>query len=1156
MPPLFPDPAASGTTQPLRIGQLYGSSRGLFVTEQIAAHAGLSVVVCCDMADAEQLEQEILFFSEAPPRIYRFPDLETLPYDQFSPHQDIVSERIRCLASISEARDGVLILPVSTLLQKIAPQEFIRQRSLKLAVGDRIDPTALREDLAHYGYRAVGQVEEHGEFSARGSILDLFPMGSRVPFRIDFFDDEVESLRSFDPETQRSIEKIERIRLLPAQEYPLDEAGIKGFRHRFRESFEVDPNTCPVYVDISEGISSPGVEYYLPLFFDQLASLFDYLPQDCRLMIDDAAEAQAAGFGKQVEQRYESRRHNLEWPLLPPAELFLDSDQLHSQLQAFSRLYFSAFKFDDEADGVVNLDSDSIPQLTLQANTENAARALRAFIDKPVFDKILFSAESPGRREFLNEILRQHAIHASPVESWGEFVRRDDQRYFLTVSPLQNGMTLSRYGLAVITENQLFGERAVQRRRRKMYRKTRDAESTIQSLADLQLGAPVVHEDHGVGRYQGLKTITVSGLATEFLCIEYANDDKLYVPVSSLHLISRYAGASEENAPLHRLGGDRWQRSRKKAQQKIHDIAVELLDIQARREAMQGFAHGIVLDEYQQFASEFPFEETPDQQTAIEAVIEDMRAERPMDRIVCGDVGFGKTEVCMRAAFIAANAGSQVAVLVPTTLLAQQHFQNFLDRFADWPIRIASMTRFTSKPQLQKTLNELAAGKIDIVIGTHKLLSGEIKYHNLGLVIIDEEHRFGVRHKERLKAMRASVDLLTMTATPIPRTLNMSLSGMRDLSIIATPPMQRHAIKTFVSRWNADTIIEGCQRELKRGGQIYFLHNEIKTIEKTARELSQLLPDARIGIVHGRMKEKDLERVMLDFYHHRCNLLVCTTIIESGIDVPTANTIFINRADKLGLAQLHQIRGRVGRSHHRAYAYLIVPSQRSMTAEAKKRLLAIESLEELGVGFTLATHDLEIRGAGEILGEEQSGQITEIGFTLYAELLDRAVQSLKSNLPIDFDQPIMRASEVEFHIPALIPEDYIPDIHHRLIEYKRIASASDDEGLRELQMELIDRFGLLPEPLKNLFRITRIKLQTVALGIEKIDVGEQNGKIVFNQKPNIDPMKIIELIQSEPRQFRFDGKQTLRIECQSVELEDRFKQIETLLEKLTTGPSP
>jgi len=1149
MPTQFLQTPAPSTAPALRVGQLYGSSRSLLLSEQVAQHQGLSVIVCCDMTDAEQLEQEIRFFSSEHPRIYRFPDLETLPYDQFSPHQDIVSERIKCLASIADARSGILILPVSTLLQKIAPADFVHQRSLMLQLGDRLDPVALREKLSLYGYRAVAQVEEHGEFSARGSILDLFPMGSAKPFRIDFFDDEVESIRSFDSETQRSIEKINVINLLPAQEYPLDEAGIKRFRLRFRESFDIDPNTCPVYVDISEGISSPGVEYYLPLFFDQLASLFDYLPRNSRLLIDDSALTQAATFSDQVAERYESRRYNLEWPLLPPAELFLDIDTLETQLQNFSCLFFSAFKLGQPDNSNINSDSQSIPQLTLQANAEQPDRALRNFIDKPVFEKILFSAESAGRREFLNEMLRHYSVQASPVESWGEFLERDDNRYYLIASALENGMTLASQGIAIVTENQLFGERAVQRRRRK-YRKTRDAESTIQSLADLQLRAAVVHEDHGVGRYQGLKTLTVSGIATEFLCIEYANQDKLYVPVSSLHLISRYAGASEDNAPLHRLGGEQWRRSRNKAQQKIHDIAVELLDIQARREAMQGFAHLVTLDEYQQFASEFPFEETPDQETSIEAVIADMQAPRPMDRIVCGDVGFGKTEVCMRAAFIAASSGSQVAVLVPTTLLAQQHYQNFLDRFADWPIRIASLTRFTGKKSLDDSLAQIAAGKIDIVIGTHKLLSDAIKYRNLGLVIIDEEHRFGVRHKEKLKALRASVDLLTMTATPIPRTLNMSLSGMRDLSIIATPPMQRHAIKTFVSRWNKDTIVEGCQRELKRGGQIYFLHNEIKTIEKTAQELQQLLPEARIGIVHGRLKEKELERVMLDFYHHRCNLLVCTTIIESGIDVPTANTIFINRADKLGLAQLHQIRGRVGRSHHRAYAYLIVPPERAMTSDAQKRLLAIESLEELGVGFTLATHDLEIRGAGELLGDEQSGQITEIGFTLYSELLERAVQSLKSNLPIDFEQPIMRASEVDFHIPALIPETYIADIHRRLIEYKRIASAADDTSLREIQMELIDRFGLIPDPLKHLFRITRIKLQTIALGVEKIDIGEQSGKIVFNRNPNINPLKIIELIQAEPQQYRFDGKQTLRIACQNVELESRFEQVENLLKKL------
>ena len=1150
MPNNFLEIPAPGGARTVNVGQLYGSSRSLLLAEQVARHSALSVIVCRDMADAEQLELELRFFSEQQPGIFRFPDLETLPYDQFSPHQDIISERIRCLASISTASSGVLILPVSTLLQKLAPAEFIQQRSLLLNVGDQVGLTKLRERLSLSGYQAVSQVEAHGEFSARGSILDLFPMGSRIPYRIDFFDNEIESIRSFNPETQRSVEKTNVINLLPAQEYPLDEAGIEKFRFNFRETFEIDPNSCPVYVDISSGIASPGVEYYLPLFFDQTACLLDYLPSDSRLLIDQEAPARAQGYFEQVVERYESRRYNLEWPLMPPTDLFLDSKQMMDSLERFSCLYFSPFKLEQESPEQINCRTQPIPQLTFQPNTDEPDKALQKFIGKPAFSKILFNAESAGRREFLNEMLRHYGIHPSPVNSWQEFIDAENNRYFITASSLQSGLTLEHQGIAVITEDQLFGERAGQRRRRK-YRKTRDSESAIQSLADLRAGAPVVHEDHGVGRYQGLKTLTVSDVATEFLCIEYANEDKLYVPVSSLHLISRYAGASEDTAPLHRLGGDQWQRSRKKAQQKIHDIAVELLDIQARRQAMQGYAHEVAMDEYQQFASEFPFEETPDQETTIEAVIADMQAVQPMDRIVCGDVGFGKTEVGMRASFIAANSGSQVAVLVPTTLLAQQHYQNFLDRFADWPLRIACLTRFTTRKALVTSLDEIANGKIDIIIGTHKLLSESIKYRQLGLVIIDEEHRFGVRHKEKLKALRANVDLLTMTATPIPRTLNMSLSGMRDLSIIATPPMQRHAIKTFVSRWNQDTIIEGCQRELKRGGQIYFLHNEIKSIEKMAQELQQLIPEARIGIVHGRMKEKELEQAMLDFYHHRCNLLVCTTIIESGIDVPTANTIFINRADKLGLAQIHQIRGRVGRSHHRAYAYLIVPPERAMTSDAQKRLLAIESLEELGVGFTLATHDLEIRGAGEILGDEQSGQITEIGFTLYAELLERAVQSLKSNLPIDFDQPIMRASEVDFHIPALIPETYIPDVHRRLVEYKRIASAADDEKLRDIQMELIDRFGLLPDPLKNLFRVSRIKLRTLALGIEKIDVGEQNGKLIFNQNPNIDALKIIELIQADPQQYRFDGKQTLRISCQNDELESRFQQLENLLKELS-----
>ncbi|MCP3688115.1 MAG: transcription-repair coupling factor [Gammaproteobacteria bacterium] len=1150
MPKTLFDLPAPAIGETLKLGQLYGSSRSLLLAERVAEFDGLSVLVCSDMADVEQIEQELLFFSHKKPEIVRFPDLETLPYDLFSPHQDITSERIKCLATLSSLKHGLLILPITTILQKVAPSSFIYQRSLRLKSGDIKEPGDLREELGYYGYRYVSQVEEHGEFAVRGSILDLYPMGSDTPFRIEFFDNEIESIRSFQADTQRSLEKLSEINLLPAQEFPLDSTGIKTFRQSFRERFDIDPNSSPLYTDISQGISSPGIEYYLPLFFDHLSSLFDYLPVLSQVLIDQAALNHSAEFLDHVATRYESRRYNLERPLLEPNELYLDQHELSRYLARYPCTVYSSYKYDNCDDQTINCNTQGVAQLTLQSHSAQPDQALQKFIGRKVFNKILFSTESAGRREFLSETLQHYGIRPTLVTHWGDFLSNQTSRLFLTTSPLQSGITLEASSFAIIAEHQLFGDRAKQQRRRK-YKKTRDAESTIQSLADLHEGAAVVHEDHGIGRYLGLKALTVSGIETEFLCIAYANDDKLYVPVSSLHLISRYAGSSDENAPLHRLGSDHWQRVRKKAQEKIHDIAVELLEIQARREALQGFGHELALDEYAQFAGDFPFEETPDQDSAIQAVIKDMQSPQPMDRIVCGDVGFGKTEVSMRAAFIAANSGKQVAMLVPTTLLAQQHYQNFLDRFADWPVRVASLTRFTHKKELDDTLQQLANGRVDIVIGTHKLLSESIKYHDLGLVIIDEEHRFGVRHKEKLKALRAQVDLLTMTATPIPRTLNMSLSGMRDLSIIATPPMQRHAIKTFVSQWNNDSIIEGCQRELKRGGQIYFLHNEVKSIERTASELQDLIPEARIGIVHGQLKEKALEQAMLDFYHHRCNLLVCTTIIESGIDVPTANTIFINRADKLGLAQLHQIRGRVGRSHHRAYAYLIVPPDRSMTADARKRLQAIESLEDLGVGFTLATHDLEIRGAGELLGDEQSGQITEIGFTLYSELLDRAVKSLKSNLPMDLDMPLMRPSEVDFHIPALIPETFIPDIHHRLIEYKRIASAADKDELRELKVDLVDRFGLLPQALTNLFRITLIKLQTVALGIEKIDIGQESGKIVFNVKPNIEPMKIIQLIQSQADRYSFDGKQTLRISCQSDELEARFNQIESLLQELT-----
>jgi transcription-repair coupling factor (superfamily II helicase) len=1132
------------------IGQLYGSSRSLLLSRQIKQFKGLSVIVTNDMADAEQLEKEILFFRDGEINLLNFPDLETLAYDQFSPHQDIISERLRCLAQLPQVtRRSVLLLSIGTLLQRISPVDYINQRSLIIKTGDRYELNGFKTRLLEQAYQPVSQVEQHGEFASRGAIIDLFPMGSRVPYRIEFFDDEIDSIRSFDIDSQRSIEKLAGIDLLPAREFPLDEPGIKTFRQNFRQQFDIDPKTCPIYQDVSQGISSPGIEYYLPLFFEQLSTLFDYLPQHTQFLIAQSAYDGVEHFLEQVKQRYESRRYNLSYPLLEPQRLFLDDADFSESLLSYPVTLFSSHKYSKEDEQTFNVELTAPPPLAVRHHADEPLQALKAYLQQRTTHRVLFCAESTGRREFLLEILRHHGIQPTVVKSYGDFASHTDAGYFITVSPLEQGLQLDDSGITIIAESQLFGERARQTRRRK-FRKTRDAETIVQNLADLREGSPVVHEDHGIGRYRGLKTLTVANVETEFLCIEYANNDKLYVPVSSLHLISRYTGADTDHAPLHKLGSDHWQKVRRKAQEKIHDVAAELLEIHARREAQQGYQFHFNPDEYQQFASDFPFEETPDQETSIQSVIDDMQSPRPMDRIVCGDVGFGKTEVSMRAAFIAASAGKQVVVLVPTTLLAQQHYQNFLDRFADWPVKITLLSRFTARKDLNKSLKDIRDGQIDIVIGTHKLLSDEIKYKDLGLVIIDEEHRFGVRHKEKLKALRAQVDLLTLTATPIPRTLNMSLSGMRDLSIIATPPIQRHAIKTFVARWNDETIVEGCQRELKRGGQIYFLHNEVKSIEKAAAELEELVPEARIGIAHGQMKEKQLEQVMLDFYHHRCNLLVCTTIIESGIDVPTANTIFINRADKLGLAQLHQIRGRVGRSHHRAFAYLITPHPKAMTADARKRLQAIESLEDLGVGFTLASHDLEIRGAGELLGEEQSGQIAEIGFTLYSELLDRAVQSLKTNTELDFEQPLMRASEIDFHVPALIPDNYIPDVHHRLIEYKRIASANTEDAIRELKMEMIDRFGLLPEPLQNLFRLTELKALTRRMGIQKIDFGPESGKMVFIEKPNIDPMNIIRLIQSKPHQYQFDGKQTLNVLQLDTDLDKRFMQCQQLLNDL------
>ncbi|TPW18309.1 MAG: transcription-repair coupling factor (superfamily II helicase), partial [Halothiobacillaceae bacterium] len=1031
-------------------------------------HPGPLIIITADTPSATQLEYELRFFlgDERETPLLPFPDWETLPYDLFSPHQDIISQRLTTLYRLPQLQRGIVIAPVATLMHRIAPCHYLQGSSFLLDAGQKLNLEETRRRLEAAGYQYVSQVMEHGEFTVRGSLLDLFPMGSPHPYRIDLFDDEVESIRTFDPESQRSIEKIKRIELLPAREFPLTKEAITRFRQRYRETFTGDPNTANVYRDISNGLASAGIEYYLPLFFEETATLFDYLPPSSLVVCMAAIGEAADQFWHESSERYEQRRHDIRRPLLPPARLFLQNNELFQAINHFPRIDLVEGEATSQA-AHIHYTTTLPPELPIQTRTPHPLGALLAFLMEHPASRLLFAAESTGRRETLLELLADEELRPTPYSSWREFLA-DDQPLGITVAPLDRGLLLASPAITVITEPQLFGEQALQRRRRKTSRRgSGDVHAIVRDLSELQPGSPVVHEEHGVGRYVGLQTLAVGGVETEFLTLEYAGGDKLYVPVSSLQLISRYTGASSDNAPLHKLGTDHWQKAREKAAKKAYDVAAELLEIYARREARQGHAFASPDAQYKAFAATFPFEETPDQEKAIKEVIADMTSRRPMDRLICGDVGFGKTEVALRAAFMATQGGYQVAVLVPTTLLAQQHYQNFQDRFADWPIRVEVLSRFRSKKEQDQVIDGITKGTVDIVIGTHKLLQEDVKFRQLGLVIIDEEHRFGVRQKERMKALRADVDILTLSATPIPRTLNMAVSTLRDLSIIATPPSRRLAIKTFVQEWSDATIQEACLREIKRGGQVYFLHNDIDTIDKIARTLEALIPEATVRIGHGQMSERDLERVMLDFYHHRFNILVCTTIIETGIDIPTANTIIINRADRFGLAQLYQLRGRVGRSHHRAYAYLLVPHKKSITKDAEKRLDAIASLEELGAGFTLAVHDLEIRGAGELLGEEQSGQIQEIGFSMYMEMLDRAVKSLKRGEQPVFDPSLANTTEIDLNITALIPGDYLPDVHSRLVLYKRIANAETADDLRELQVEMIDRFGLLPDPIKN-----------------------------------------------------------------------------------------
>lgn len=1124
-------------------GNLPGAAQALAIAEAASAAKRFTLLLTADSQSAERLQEELSFFAPELP-VLHFPDWETLPYDQFSPHQDIISQRIATLYRLPQIRHGVLVVPIATALHRLAPTRFLLGSGLVLDVGQKLDVEEMRARLEAAGYRCVDTVYEHGEFAVRGALIDLFPMGSETPYRIDLFDDEIETLRTFDPETQRSVDKVESIRLLPAREFPLEKKAVTDFRGRFRERFDVDFRRCPIYQDLASGITPAGIEYYLPLFFDESATLFDYLPADTQVFSLPGIEQAAEQFWSDARNRYEDRRYDPERPLLPPADIFLPVEDCFARLKQWSRVVVSQ---EDVEVGVgrERFNAQALPELAIQAKASEPLAALRRFIESYP-GRVLFCAESAGRREVLLELLARLKLKPLEVSGWPEF-SACPERLAITIAPLDEGLLLD--DIALIAESPLFGQRVMQRRRRE---KSRDAgDNVIKNLTELREGAPVVHIDHGVGRYQGLVTMEFDGQAAEFLALMYAEEAKLYVPVSSLHLIARYTGSDDALAPLHRLGSETWQKAKRKAAEQVRDVAAELLDIYARRAAREGYAFKDPAADYATFSACFPFEETPDQQAAIDAVRSDMLAGKPMDRLVCGDVGFGKTEVAMRAAFIAVHSGRQVAVLVPTTLLAQQHYNSFRDRFADWPVTVEVMSRFKSAKEVNEAVARLAEGKIDIIIGTHKLLQDDVKFNNLGLVIIDEEHRFGVRQKEQLKALRSEVDILTLTATPIPRTLNMAVSGMRDLSIIATPPARRLSVRTFVMEQNEPTIKEALLRELLRGGQVYYLHNDVKTIEKCAADLAALVPEARIAIGHGQMNERELERVMSDFYHKRFNVLVASTIIETGIDVPSANTILIERADKFGLAQLHQLRGRVGRSHHQAYAYLLTPPRKGMTEDAQKRLEAIANAQDLGAGFVLATHDLEIRGAGELLGDGQSGQIQAVGFTLYMEMLERAVKAIRKGEQPNLEQPLGGGPEVNLRVPALIPDDYLPDVHARLILYKRIASAIDEDGLKELQVEMIDRFGLLPDATKNLVRLTLLKLQAEKLGIRKVDAGPQGGRIEFAANTCVDPLTLIKLIQSQPNRYKFEGATVFKFQVPMERPEERFNTLEALFERLT-----
>jgi len=1122
-----------------------GAGGSLVLASHIEQAGGLTVVITENSQQAQRLQEEAGFFCSDKVSILQFPDWEILPYDNFSPHQDIISQRLTTLSQLPDSRDALLIIPVSTLMHRLVPGSYIKGMSLNLQVGQQLNLISMRRELEAAGYLCVQSVYEHGEFAVRGSIMDIFPMGGSEPVRIELFDEDIESLRHFDPETQLSRDKIQAVKLLPGKEFPLTEQGVSTFRQNFREAFDIDVRKCPLYEDISKGVSVAGIEYYLPLFFSELSTLFDYLPESTYFFtvgeIDEAADL----FWHDINLRYEDRRVDPERPLLSPDKLFLPTDQLFSSINNFSQVNLRAAT---SKGSHARLPTRKAPEIDIEHKKDKPMLKLQQFLESVTDIPVLFCADSPGRREALLELLNVINVKPKTLDNWQEFIEQMPA-HGITVAPMETGVWMEEPPFILIAESQLFADHVSQPRRRGKF--TDNADFIIKSLTELHVGAPVVHIDHGIGRYRGMQTFEVEAQLTEFLILEYADEAKLYVPVSSLHLINRYSGADAAHAPLSKLGSDQWEKAKRKAAEKVIDVAAELLDVYARREAQKGTQFKIQEDEYRIFANAFPFEETEDQKETIDAVLADLQSERAMDRLVCGDVGFGKTEVALRAAFVAVNNNTQVVILVPTTLLAQQHYENFKDRFADWPINIGLLSRFVAGKQHAENILELGAGKMDIVIGTHKLLQGDVKYKNLGLLIIDEEHRFGVRQKEKLKSLRANVDILTLTATPIPRTLNMAMSGIRDLSIIATPPARRLSVKTFVRESSSALLKEAIQRELLRGGQVFYLHNEVKTIENTAEEIRKLLPEASVCVGHGQLRESRLEKIMSDFYHRRYNVLVCSTIIETGIDVPTANTIIVERADKFGLAQLHQLRGRVGRSHHQAYAYLLTPGKKAMSADALKRLDAISAADTLGAGFVLASHDLEIRGAGELLGDEQSGHIQTIGFSLYSEMLDHTVKLMKQGKHPDLNRPIHTGVEINLHIPALITEKYLPDVHTRLMMYKRIANAESKKELDSLKVEMIDRFGLLPEATKLLFEVTLLKLQAQALGISKVDANARFGKVLFDTDTEVDPYSIVKLVQDNSHVFSLSGATELKFKHESDEPRDRLLFVKGLLDSLT-----